>query len=124
MVEPAETVLDRYIGLSDRAVRESSALAELLGLFASDATVLIGPEPAHGKEAVTTFYRAHFAGIVESKHYWNTTVLEDGTVRAEWVCAARTTGNGLITVAGVEHATVDSDGLIQDLRNEFTRPPA
>jgi hypothetical protein len=30
---------------------------------------------------------------------------------------------GLITVAGVEHATLDAQRLIGHLRNEFTRIP-
>ncbi|WP_406448891.1 hypothetical protein OH768_00690 [Streptomyces sp. NBC_01622] len=40
---------------------------------------------------------------------------------AQWVCAARMTDGTVITVAGVEHRTVGPDGLIIDLRNEFTR---
>lgn len=38
-------------------------------------------------------------------------------------CAARKTDGSLITVAGVEYATVDAQGLISHLRNEFTRLP-
>jgi hypothetical protein len=117
------TAIDRYIGLADRAVHDESALAELLALFAPEATVRIGPEPVHGHAAVVAFYRAHFASFADTKHYWNSTVLDDGTLRAEWVCAARTTDDRLVTVAGVEHATLDGNGLIADLRNEFTRPP-
>jgi hypothetical protein len=40
-----------------------------------------------------------------------------------WAAAARTADGALMTVAGVEHARVDADGLISDLRNTFTRPP-
>jgi hypothetical protein len=50
-------------------------------------------------------------------------VLEDGTLRAEWAAAARMADGQLMTVAGVEHAQVDGNGLITDLRNEFTRLP-
>ncbi|MGI5143496.1 FAD-dependent monooxygenase [Streptomyces sp. CA-106110] len=117
------TPLDRYIGLADRAVHEKSALDELLAVFAPEATVLIGPEPVRGRAAIAAFYRTHFATFADSRHYWNTTVLEDGTLRAEWVAAARMADDSLITVAGVEHATVDQNGLITDLRNEFTRLP-
>ncbi len=117
------TPLDRYIGLSDRAVHDEAALNEALALFAADATVQIGPEPAHGSEAIAAFYHAHFADHAEMKHFWNTTVLDDGTLRAEWVCAARKTDGSLVTVAGVEHATLDAQGLISHLRNEFTRLP-
>ena len=118
-----ETAIDRYIGLADRAVHDDSVLEELLMLFAPDATVQIGPEPVHGIEAVTAFYHAHFATIADSRHYWNTTVLDDGTLRAEWAAACRMTDGQLITVAGVEHAQVDDNGLITVLRNEFTRLP-
>ncbi|MEU1043721.1 nuclear transport factor 2 family protein [Streptomyces sp. NPDC005897] len=117
------TALDRYLGLSDRAVHGEVALGELLALFAADATVEIGPEPAHGSEGIAAFCRAHFAAHAEMKHFWSTTVLDDGTLRAEWVCAARKTDGSLITVAGVEHATLDAQGLIGRLRNEFTRHP-
>ncbi|EGG47910.1 hypothetical protein SGM_1741 [Streptomyces griseoaurantiacus M045] len=123
MTTRTPTVLDRYIGLADRAVHEEAALQELLALFAPGATVRIGPEPVRGREAVAAFYRAHFAALADSRHYWNTTVLEDGTLRAEWAAAARTADGGLMTVAGVEHARVDADGLIADLHNTFTRPP-
>lgn len=60
-----------------------------MALFDPDATVSIGPEPVHGHEAVAAFYRAHFAGFADSKHYWNTTRLGDGILEARWVCAAR-----------------------------------
>jgi hypothetical protein len=43
-----DTVIDRYIGLSDRAVRDDSALEELLAWFAAEATVRVGPEPVRG----------------------------------------------------------------------------
>ncbi|WP_328353220.1 nuclear transport factor 2 family protein [Streptomyces sp. NBC_00457] len=79
------TALDRYMGLSDLAVHDEAALDEALALFAADATVEIGPEPAHGSEAIPAFYRARFAAHAEMKHFWNTAVLDDGTLRAEWV---------------------------------------
>ncbi|KOG86708.1 ethyl tert-butyl ether degradation protein EthD [Streptomyces varsoviensis] len=117
-----DTLLDRYIALSDRAVHDESAIEEMLTLFAPDATVRLGPEPVRGHEAIAAFYRAHLAAFADSRHYWNTTVLDDGTLRAEWAAVARTKDGGLMTVAGVEHARTD-DGLITDLRNEFTRLP-
>ncbi|WP_435131477.1 hypothetical protein [Actinacidiphila sp. bgisy144] len=40
-----DTVIDRYVRLSDRAVHDDSALEELLSWFAADATVRVGPEP-------------------------------------------------------------------------------
>ncbi|MFE0549020.1 nuclear transport factor 2 family protein [Streptomyces pilosus] len=105
------------------AVHDETALNELLALFTADATVEIGPEPARGDKAVAALYRAHLADHAEMKHFWKTTVFDDGTLRAEWVCAARKTDGGLITVAGVEHATLDAQGLISHLHNEFTRLP-
>lgn len=117
------TAIDRYIDLADLAVHDESALAELLALFAPDATVRLGSEPVHGQAALAAFYRAHIASFADTKHYWNTTMLDDGTLRAEWVCAARMADDQLMTVAGVEHARLDGDGLITDLRNEFTRLP-
>jgi hypothetical protein len=57
------------------------------------------------------------------KHYWNVTELEDGTLRAEWVAAGRMADGNLQAVAGVEHAKVDAEGRITELRNEFTIPP-
>ncbi|TWV41929.1 nuclear transport factor 2 family protein [Streptomyces misionensis] len=95
----------------------------MLTLFAPDPTVRLGPEPACGHEDIAAFYRAHFACFADSRHYWNTTVLDDGTLRAEWAAAARMKDGRLLTVAGVEHAQVDHDGHIIDLRNEFTRLP-
>ncbi|MGQ4426719.1 nuclear transport factor 2 family protein [Streptomyces violaceoruber] len=118
-----DTTIDRYIGLADQAVHDEHAVVEMLALFAPDATVQIGPEPVRGREAIAAFYRAHLATFEDSRHYWNTTVLEDGTLRAEWVSAARMANGQLMTVAGVEHARVDDKGLITDLRNEFTRLP-
>jgi hypothetical protein len=118
-----DTTIDRYIGLADRAVHDDSALDELLTLFAPYATVQIGPEPVHGHEAIAAFYRAHFVTFADSRHYRNTTVLDDGTLRAEWASAARMTDGQLMTVAGVEHAQIDGDGLITEMRNEFSRPP-
>ncbi|MFE7116476.1 nuclear transport factor 2 family protein [Streptomyces sp. NPDC057654] len=118
-----DTVIDRYIGLSDRAVHDASALEELLDLFAPDTIVRIGPESVRGREAIAAFYRTHFAAFAESRHYWNTTVLEDGTLRADWAAASRMADGRLMTVAGVEHAQLDGDGLIADLRNDFTRLP-
>ncbi|MGP4009290.1 nuclear transport factor 2 family protein [Streptomyces sp. 4N124] len=101
----SSTALDRYMGLSDRAVHDEAALDEAsldeaLALFAADATVEIGPEPVHGSEAVAAFYRAHFAAHADMKHF-----------------------GSLITVSGVEHATLDAQGLISHLHNEFTRLP-
>ncbi|GAA2360574.1 MULTISPECIES: nuclear transport factor 2 family protein [Streptomyces] len=117
------TALDRYMELADRAVRDPSALAELPTIFAPDATVRLRDEPVTGMPAIMEFYRVFVAAVAESKHYWTTTILEDGTIESHWVVAARRADGSLMTAAGVEHATVDTDGLITNLRNRYTRPP-
>lgn len=118
-----DTTIDGYIGLSDRAVHDDSALEELPTLLAPDATVRIGPGSVRGCAADAAFPRDRFASFAGSRHYWNTAVLEDGTLRAEWAAASRMAGGQLMAVAGVEHAQLDGHGLIADLRGEFTRVP-
>lgn len=114
------TALDHYIGLFDRAVHEALAFKEMLSLFAPEATVELGLEPVRGIEAITDFYRDFCATIADSKHFWKTTVLDDGTLQAEWVAAAHMADNSLMSSAGVEYATIDSAGRITHLRNELT----
>ncbi|MEQ3549668.1 nuclear transport factor 2 family protein [Pseudonocardia nematodicida] len=116
--------LDRYLAASDRAIADHTAMDELLDVFAPEAVVQIDDTPIRGAEAIREFYRGYVNAHVASQHFWNTTVLTDGRQRAEWVCAARTAGGAVITVAGVEHATIGPDDRIVELRNEFTRPPA
>ncbi|WP_250009891.1 nuclear transport factor 2 family protein [Actinoplanes sp. M2I2] len=116
--------LDRYLTLIDPAIAGEVTLDEFVDVFAPDAVAQIGGPPAQGADAVRELYRQFFAAHVEAKHFWNTTVLPDGRQRAEWVAAARTADGSVITVAGVEHATVGEDGRIVELHNEFTRPPA
>jgi nuclear transport factor 2 (NTF2) superfamily protein len=123
MIDVTKTVADQYVRLADLAVHDETALNELLTLFAPDATVRLGPEPARGGEAIEAFYRAHFASFADSRHMWNTTVLEDGRLRVEWAVVARMADGQIVTAAGVEHAEVDEKGLITHLSNEFTRIP-
>ncbi|HEY6497007.1 MAG TPA: nuclear transport factor 2 family protein [Trebonia sp.] len=118
-----ETIMDRYIRLFDAAVHDASALDEMLTLFAPEATVEIGQEPVQGRQAIDAMYRAFVATFSDSKHFCNTTVLEDGSLLGEWVASGRTTDNRVITAAGVERVKVDGAGRITDLRNEFTRVP-
>lgn len=119
----SETVMDRYIRLFDSAVHDSSALDEMLTLFADEAVVEIGPEPVHGRAAIEGMYREFLPTFADSKHFCNTTALEDGTLRTEWAAAVRTADGHVLTAAGVEHAKIDSDGRISDLRNTFSRTP-
>jgi hypothetical protein len=119
----SETTMDRYVRLFDAAVHDASALDELVGLFAPEAIVEIGPEPVQGRQAIDAMYRSFISTFADSKHFWNTTVVDDGTLRTEWAAVCRTTDNRLTTVAGVEHAKLDPTGRITDLRNTFTRVP-
>jgi hypothetical protein len=121
--QTVETALDRYMALADRAVRDPAVLEELPTIFAANATVRLRDEPVIGIVSIAEFYRAFVAALTESKHYWTTVILGDGTIESHWVAAARRADGSLMTAAGIEHATVDSDGLISDLRNRYTRPP-
>jgi hypothetical protein len=123
MTPPVAHALDRYIAMADDVVRDPALLDEWLTVFAPDAVVRIGPEPVTGYVAIAEFYRGWRAAFAETKHFWTSTVLADGRLRAEWVAAARMADGGVSVVAGVEHATVDALGRITELRNEFTVPP-
>src|SRR5438067_9615149 len=100
MMDMTETVADHYVRLADLAVHDDAALKELLNLFAPDATVGLGPEPVRGSEAIEAFYRAHFALFADSRHMWNTTVLDDGRLGVEWAVGARMAGGQIVTAAG------------------------
>ncbi len=117
-------VMDRYIAATDRAIADEAHLDELLSVFAPDAMVQIDVKPFRGERAIREFYTGFIAAHAASKHFWNTTVLPDGRQKTVWACAARLTDGSVITVAGVEHATVDQQGRITNLHNEFTRRPA
>ena len=122
MTQLLNTALDRYIGLADQAIADPAAFDQFISVFSPDAVVQIDDTPMTGP-AIVEFYREFVASFAESKHFWNTTVLDDGTLKATWVCAGRMADGTVVTVAGVEHARVNQDDLIVDLRNEFTRRP-
>jgi hypothetical protein len=42
-----------------------------------------------GFAAIMELYRAIAGGMADSKHFWTTTVLDDGTLECRWVQAAR-----------------------------------
>ncbi|KOV79772.1 nuclear transport factor 2 family protein [Nocardia sp. NRRL S-836] len=113
------TALDRYLELADRLVADPAALAELGTVFAAGAVVRLHDRDVVGIEALTEFYRTFAATFEETKHFWNTEVLADGTLRARWAVAGRRTGGAVMAASGTEHATVDACGLITALRNEF-----
>ncbi|GAA4013027.1 nuclear transport factor 2 family protein [Streptomyces plumbiresistens] len=120
--QATDTVLDRYIALMDRAVHDLGLLdEELPSIFAPDATVQLEElEPVTGLTAITEFYRRFYSHAGDNKHFWNTTVLEDGTLEADFIVAGRSRDGHLLARRGIEHATVNADGLITSLRATST----
>lgn len=119
-----ETVMDRYVALVDRAVHEPEALEELRTIFAPDATVhFVGfMDPVTGLSALMDFYRGFVAQTAEGKHFWNVRVLADGRLECEWVQAQKGVDGELSTFRGIEHATLNADGLIVHLENNSPSP--
>ncbi|SNY31357.1 nuclear transport factor 2 family protein [Paractinoplanes atraurantiacus] len=116
-----ETALDRYITFMGRAAHDTALLDDLSSIFAVDATVAMGtPEVVAGLDAITEFYRGFYAGAGDSKHFWTTTVLDDGTLKAHFIVAGRNPDGSLMARSGIEHATVNDDGLITSLTVTFT----
>jgi hypothetical protein len=124
MTQTTETVIDRYITIFDRAAQDPGTLDELRSIFAPDARVQLtdDQEPVTGFAAIMELYRALAGGMADSKHFWTTTVLDDGTLECRWVQAARATDGRLLTNGGIERATVNTDGLITNLRNRMVSP--
>jgi hypothetical protein len=117
MTRTIETVVDRYITLVDRAVHEPEALRELGSVFAPEATVQFGEmPPVTGIAGITEFYRRFYSDMADSKHVWTTTVLDEGTIEVRFIAAWRTPDGQLGSQGGIEHVTVDADGLIRELR--------
>lgn len=119
-----DTALDRYYALFDRAVADPEAIDEFLALFAPEAVVRIDVDPLQGRDAIAASYRGAFSTFAEGKSFWNTTTLDDGRIKGKFVFIARMIDGTLVSSSGIEHATVDSDGLIVALYNEYIRPPA
>jgi SnoaL-like protein len=124
MTPTTDTAIDRYIRIFDRAAHDPAALEELRSIFAPDATVQLtdDQEPVTGFAALMELYRGMIAFMADSKHVWTTTVLDDGRVECRWVQAGRTADGRLVAYSGIEHATVDADGLITNLRNRMVAP--
>ncbi|XVV15122.1 nuclear transport factor 2 family protein [Actinoplanes sp. CA-131856] len=113
----ADTVLDRYIAFMDRAAHDLGLLDDLSSIFAEDATVDLGVAgPVTGLTAIVEFYRGFYANAGDTKYFWTTTVLEDGTLKAHFIVSGRTPDGALMARSGIEYATVDADGLISSLR--------
>lgn len=125
MTETNVNALDRYIGLADDVVAGRARLDDWVAVFAPDAVVEIVPGQAvHGPLEVREFYRQFAASFTETKHMWNSTVLPDGTLQATWAVVARMADGSVSVASGVEHAKVNAEGRITELRNESAVPPA
>jgi hypothetical protein len=108
----------------DCAVHDPAALAELPGLFAPDATVQLYDTmtPVVGIDAITAFYREILSHMTDSRHFWDTVLLDDGRLECRWVSITRR-ADGLRTAqGGVEHAALTPDGRIAHLRNRRVDP--
>ncbi|MFF8022128.1 nuclear transport factor 2 family protein [Streptomyces sp. NPDC007896] len=117
MTRTTETVVDRYLTLVDRAAHEPEALKELEAVFVPRATVHFGElPPVTGLADITEFYRRLYSDMADSKHVWTTTVLDGGTIEVRFIMAWRTADGQLGSQSGIEHVTVNSDGLITELR--------
>jgi len=114
----ADTAVQRYMTLADRGYGDDEAYEELVALFAADAVVDIDGTPVRGTAEIRALYRRFFDEGSESSHYWHTEILADGTHKTVWVESGRLADGRLTSVAGIEYATLDSDGLISSLRNE------
>ncbi len=102
----------RYITIFDRAAHDPGALGEIRSIFEPDATVQLhdDQEPVTGIAAIMELCRAFAGGMADSKHFWTTTVLDEGTLECRWVQAARATDGRLLTNSGIERATVTPTG--------------
>lgn len=117
MTRTIETVVDRYMTTVDRAVREPDALKQLEAVFAPKATVRFGElPPVTGLADITEFYRNLYSDMADTKHVWTTTVLDEGTIEVSFIAAWRAADGRLGSQSGIEHVTVDADGLITELQ--------
>lgn len=117
MTQTTETVVDRYMTTVDRAVHEPEALKELEAVFAPKATVQFGEfPPVTSLAEITEFYRRLYSDMADSKHVWTTTVLGEGTIEVRFIAAWRSADGQLGSQSGIEHVTVDADGLITELQ--------
>jgi hypothetical protein len=124
MTRTTETVIDRYIRIFDRAAHDPGAVEEYRSIFAQDAIVQLhdGTEPVTGIDAIMDLYHSIAADMSDSKHLWTVTVLDDGTLECRWVSVTRRADGRLAPLSGIEHATVNADGLMTSLRNKVVPP--
>jgi SnoaL-like protein len=119
--QKTETVIDRYIRIFDRSAHDPAALEEYKSIFAPDATVQLAEEmqPVTGLAAIMELYRGVAADTADSKHIWDVTVLDDGRLECRWVNVTRKADGQLLSFGGIEHATVNADGLMTSLHNKM-----
>jgi hypothetical protein len=116
MPQTTETVVDRYIKLIDRTLCEPNLFGELGSVFAQNATVQLEDfEPVTGLTAIIEFYQHFYENAGDRKHFWNTTVLDDGRLEVQFLSAGRLPDGRLRARRGIEHATVNAEGLITHL---------
>ncbi|MFF5983011.1 nuclear transport factor 2 family protein [Streptomyces olindensis] len=122
--ESATAVIDRYLVLFDRLAHDPAAVEAIVALFAPDVTVRLfeGQEPLVGIPALRQLYGGFAQGMVDSKHVWTTTVLDDGRIELRWLHASRRVDDRLVALSGVEYVTLDGDGLITSLDNRMLTP--
>ncbi|MFD1543560.1 nuclear transport factor 2 family protein [Nonomuraea guangzhouensis] len=122
--ETTQTVIDRYITLFDRTAHDPAAVEEYRSIFATDATVQLAEEmePVTGLPAIMEVYRGMAAAMADSKHLWDTTVLDDGRIECHWVNITRSADGRLLAMSGIEYATVNADGLMTNLTNRMVTP--
>ncbi|MBK3580728.1 nuclear transport factor 2 family protein [Streptomyces sp. MBT65] len=116
-----ETVIDRYMRIFDRTVYQPEALKELESIFTPDATVDLGGdmEPVTGMPEIMAAYGQLTKALVDSKHFWTVTELDDGRLECHWVQAGRATDGRLAGQSGIEQVTVNADGRITHLSNRM-----
>lgn len=67
-------------------------------------------------------YGGFAEGMVDSKHVWTITVLDDGRIELRWLHASRRVDDRLVALSGIEYATLNTDGLITSLDNRMVTP--
>lgn len=109
------TVLDRYFELSDVAGADEGAFAELVALFADDATIHPnGVAAVHGPSGIADFFGAFLARNAELRHVWTVTP-DEGRLIATWAVAGRRHTGEVFALAGVDIAETGPDGKIKRL---------
>lgn len=112
MTQTTTAVIDQYITLFDRLAHDPAALEEILALFAPDATVQLfeGQEPLVGISALEELYGGFAQGMVDSKHVWTTTKLDDGRIELRWLHASRRVDDRLVALSGIEYVASTPTG--------------